>query len=42
MNGTMLNSVTAPPLGSSKILMLASTVPSAIISAHSTKMRVLE
>ena len=40
--GSMLSRVTLPPLGMVNILMLLSTVPAAIISAHSTRMRVLE
>ena len=42
MNGSMLSRVMEPPLGISKILMFASTVPRAIIRAHSTRVRVLE
>ena len=38
----MLSRVTLPPLGMVKILMFDSTVPMAIIRAHSTRMRVLE
>ena len=41
-NGSILSRVTEPPLGMVKILMLDSTVPMAIIRAHSTRMRVLE
>ena len=40
--GSILSRVTLPPLGIVKILMLERTVPMAIISAHSTRMRVLE
>ena len=40
--GSILSRVTLPPLGMVKILMLASTVPMATISAHSTSTRVLE
>ena len=40
--GSILSRVTLPPLGRVKNLMLESTVPTAIISAHSTRMRVLE
>lgn len=39
---SMLSRVMEPPLGISKILMFASTVPRAIIRAHSTRVRVLE
>ncbi|GEM_PF-2686213 len=38
----MDTSVTLPPKGISKILICASTVPTAIISAHSTSVRVRE
>ena len=40
--GSMLSRVMLPPLGMVKNLMLESTVPMAIIRAHSTRIRVLE
>ena len=42
MMGSMLSTVMLPPLGMVNSLRPCSTVASAIIRAHSTRMRVLE